>query len=81
VKDDYVIQRARIERLAKEMSPNCLVEFDPDNPPTWIKLRITHAPTGTILAVSSGDWHVTEIADKSDDQLRALIKSFGAGRI
>ncbi len=80
-KDDYKVQRARIERIAKELAPNCGVEFSPDTTPDWIKFRIVDAATGTILAVSSGDWHVSEIADKSDQWLRDFIRQIGAGRI
>jgi phage gpG-like protein len=80
-KDDYRVQRVRIERIAKELVPNCLVEFSPGTTPDWIKFRISDEKTGTILAVSSGDWRSSEIADKSDQWLRAFIQQLGAGRI
>jgi hypothetical protein len=32
-------------------------------------------------AVSSGDWHVSEIADKSDAWLRDFVKQLGARKI
>ncbi len=37
--------------------------------------------SGTILLVSSGDWHSSEIGDKSDEWISSWIKSLGAGRI
>jgi hypothetical protein len=80
-KDDYRTQRARLERILVELAPNARIEFHPDIPPTWIKFRVVDKSTGTILAASSGDWHVTEMADKTDDWLRGFIVQLGAGRI
>src|SRR5260370_13966839 len=78
-KDDYRIQQARLERLAKELSPGCKVHFDPDKPPTWVRMRVDDPNTGTILMLSSGDWHVSEIADKTDDEIRQLMRSWSGG--
>ncbi len=39
-KDSYRVQRSRVERIAKELAPNCRVEFSPDMTPDWIKFRI-----------------------------------------
>ena len=80
-KDDYRTQRARIEKIAKELVPNGLVEFDPDKPQDWMKFRIVDRASGIVLLVSSGDWHATEIADKSDDWIIDWIKNLSAGRI
>jgi phage gpG-like protein len=80
-KDDCRVQRERIERIVRELCPGCKVEYDPERTPDWIKFRIVHETTGTILAVSSGDWHSSEIADKTDDWLRAFVKQIGGGRI
>lgn len=70
-----------LERIVKELAPHSVLEFHPDVPANWIKFRITDGATGTILAVSLGDWHVSEIADKSDTWLRDFIKHLGAGKI
>ena len=80
-KDDYRIQRARLERLVQELVPGGAVHFDPDRSPNYIRMRVDHPATGTILIVTSGDWHVSEIADKTDDELRALLKAWGGDRI
>ena len=79
-KDNYQVQRARIDRIVKEICPTCVVEYDQDRVPTWIRFRIVDG-SGTVLAATSGDWHVSEIADKSDDWLRQFIKQSSAGRI
>jgi len=80
-KDTYRFQQARLERLAKELSPDCEVHFDPDRPPTWVRMRVDDPNTGAILMVSSGDWHVTEIADKSDDEVKQLMRAWSGGKL
>lgn len=79
--DDYRVQRARLEQLAKELSPGCEVHFDPDRVPTYVRIRVDDPVTGAILLVSSGDWHVSEIADKSDDELKQLLKAWSGGKL
>jgi hypothetical protein len=73
--DDPRLQRERIIRLAAEVFPNCRVVFDADQPPSWLRFRIdAPPPVSTILGVS-GHFHASEIADKSDDELRALLRA------
>jgi phage gpG-like protein len=80
-KGDPKIQRERIERIAKEMEPNAVVTFDWDAMPSFLKWRVTHGPTGTVLLESSGDWMASELADNSDRQLKDLLTSLSAGRL
>jgi len=80
-KDNYRFQQARLKRLANELSPGCAVHFDPDRPPTWVRMRVDDPSTGTILMVSSGHSHVSEIADKSDDEIRQLMRVWSGGRL
>lgn len=80
-KDDYKIQRARIERLVKQLLPTASINWDEERVPAYIRLRVDDPVTGTILIVSSGDWHVSEIADKTDAQLVELLKSWSGGKL
>jgi hypothetical protein len=80
-KDNYRIQQARLERLAKELAPGCDVYFDPDSPPTWVRMRVDDPHTGAILMVTSGDWHLTVVADKTNDEIRQLMHSWSGGRL
>ncbi len=80
-KDDYQVQQARLERLAKELSPGCEVRFDPDKPPTWVRMRVDDPNTGTILMLSSGDWHVSEFADKTDNEIKQLMRAWSGGKL
>jgi hypothetical protein len=80
-KDDPRIQRERIERIVKEVEPNAVVTFDGDAMPSFLKWRVTHGPSGTVLLESSGDWMASEVADKSDGQLKDLLMSLSGGRL
>jgi len=73
-RDDPGIQRERIRRLAQELIPGCVVQFDPDQPPSWLRFRIDAPVVGTILGVS-GHYHSSEIADWSDQRLRDYIRT------
>lgn len=79
-KDDYAVQRARIERLIREMEQSTDIRCDEDRAPTLLRFWVSHSLTGAIL-IPSFDWHVSEIADKSDDELRALISALSANRL
>lgn len=80
-KDDSRIQRERIERICKEMEPKAVVTFDWDTMPSFLRWRVILGPCGTVLLESSGEWMVSEIADKSDKELKDLMKSLTAGRL
>jgi hypothetical protein len=79
-KDDPKIQRARIERLVREMEPHSHVTFDLESEHNQIRFRVT-SPTGVDLIPFSGHYMPSEIADKSDENLKALIRSLSADRI
>jgi hypothetical protein len=70
-------QRDRIKRLAEELSPGCVVQFDPDS--VWIRFRVTKS--GIILINSSGEFHASEWADKSDDEIRKLLRGLSGGKM
>ncbi len=78
-RDDPALQKKRIQQIADELIPGCSVIFDPDQPPTWLRFRIDAPGLNTILGVS-GEYHASEIADWSDEQLgnylRAIAPSF-----
>jgi hypothetical protein len=78
-KDTYKFQRARIERISREMAPGKAIEFD--ETATVIKFRIRDMVAGVNLTEPSGDWFPDELADKSDDWLRKFIKQLDNGKI
>jgi hypothetical protein len=79
-KDDYRVQRARIERIVKELCSTCTVEYDPDRTPNWIRFRVVNS-NGTLMAVTSGDREASEIADKSDSWIREYLKHISGGKL
>ena len=78
-KDSYEFQQARVIRIIGEVAPGKLVEFDTTS--TWIRFKIKDPVTGIRLTVDAGEWEPSELADKSDDWLRAFIKQIGNGQI
>ncbi len=78
-RNDYEFQRERVVRIANELAPGKAVEFDETK--TFIRFRIFDPATHTALTVSSGEWISSELADKSDGELRAFIKQLSSGKI
>ncbi len=78
-RDTYQFQRARVERIATELSPGKSVEFDESS--TLIKFRIRDKVLGINLTERSGEWFPNELADKSDEWLRGFIKHLSNGKI
>ena len=80
LKDDPRMQRERIRKLATAVFPKFVVVFDDSQPYTWIRFRFDEANIGTMIGSPSGHFHVSEIADWSDEKLcsymQALAPSF-----
>lgn len=73
------IQRSRVEKLVREITPHSRVEFDPQTP-NRIAFRIIDQNTGTVLA-ASGQFHVDELTRNSDEWVRQYIRQLGGGDI
>jgi hypothetical protein len=78
-KDSYQFQRARIERIVAELAPGKTLEFDEAS--TLIKFRVRDSTLGVNLTEPSGEWLPGELADKSDDWLRAFIRQLSSGKL
>ena len=76
-KDDPSFQRERIKSRVLAELANVEVVFDSEKPFSWIKFRLDDRTTGKILGVSR-EYHVSEIADWSDDKLRNYIHGLAA---
>jgi len=80
LKDDPRAQRERIRRLAATVFPDFTVVFDDSQPSTWIRFRFDEPHSGVVIGTSSGHFHVSEIAEWSDEKLsnymQALAPSF-----
>lgn len=74
--ETYKIQRTRLERAIRELFPGCKVIFDDSQAPNKFKMQVADGVTGKILLETYGHWLVREMAEKSDGQLRALLKAW-----
>lgn len=71
--ETYQYQRDRIVRIVSELEPGAVVEFDEAS--TMIRFRIRNPLLDINLTNASPHWLPSELADKSDDDLRQLIKN------
>ena len=78
-KDDFEVQRARLRRIATELVPGCDVIFDESVGPSNVRMRIEK--DGQILTKAFPHWHVTEVADHGDDELRQMLINLAGGLI
>ena len=77
--DSYSCQKRRIERVVDDFLPGKKAEFDEAT--TFIRFRVVDPVTNAPLTGICGEWFVSEIADKSDDWLKALIRNSSGGII
>lgn len=78
-KDNFEMQSNRILQAAKKLCSTCAVEFDDNNSLNWIRFRITDG--GTTLTSAYPEFHVSEVADWTDQRLQQVIESVTGGRV
>ena len=54
--------------------PRSEVHFNPRALPDAIEMRVDDSLTGKVLYASQGDWSVSQIKDKNDQELLQLLK-------
>ena len=79
-KDNFDIQAARIKQTVGRLCANCVVSFDEARKPHGIRFRITDG-LGTPLTDVHPEYHVSEVADWSDEKLQQMIESLSGGRV
>jgi hypothetical protein len=79
INDTYDFQKERIIRIVEELAPGKVVEFDDAS--TFIRFRVRDPFLNINLTEVSGEWLPSELADKSEDWLRAFIESLANGKI
>jgi len=77
--DTGKFQIARLTKLVRKRAPGKEITFDDAR--TFIRFRITDPATGTELLEPKGEWEASELADKTDDQLWAMIQRFSNGKL
>jgi hypothetical protein len=66
-------QRDRITQIAQEEFPGSIVVFDEEGQQTMLRWRI-ETGSGTILSRAFPHYHPSEIEDKTNSQLRVLLR-------
>jgi len=79
ITDTYEFQKKRIVHIFEEIAPGKVVEFDDAS--TFIRFRVRDPRLNINLTEVSGEWLPSELADKSDDWLRAFIRNLANGKI
>jgi len=67
------ILRRRIAHVASQVIPGCQVVFD-GTPFAWVRFRIEDG-SGKTVVERSPDYHVSEIADWTDQELRDTLRT------
>ena len=78
--DTYEFQTDRLRKLVAERAAGKIISFD-DAHPITVRFRIVDPATGIELVNADREWMPSELADKSPNQLWALIKQLSAGRL
>lgn len=79
VEDTYDFQKGRITRICNELAPGKRVDFDKNT--SWIKFKVRDDFLRISLTEPLGEWLPSQLADKSDDWLRAFVKQLSSGKI
>jgi hypothetical protein len=77
--DDYGVQSARIVQAATKLCPSCDVTFDTNAAPRWLRFRIEDGSVQ--LTKAWPQYHVSEVADWSDEKLRHVIETLTGGLV
>jgi hypothetical protein len=77
--DDYGVQRERLVQAVKNLCPSCVVTFDSSRAPNWVRFRIEDG--STTLTKAYPEYHVSEVADWSDENLRQTIEALTGGLV
>ena len=78
-KGTYDFEKARVMRICNELAPGRLALFAGSR--NLINFHIRDAFLEVNLTEASGDWTPGELEDKSDDELRDLVKRLSNGKI
>jgi hypothetical protein len=75
--DDYEVQSGRIVQTVKNFCPTCAVIFDSGRAPNWVRFLIKDG--SIMLTKAYPEFHVSEVADWSDEKLRQKLEVVTGG--
>jgi len=76
-RDDRSVQKKRIEEIAATVMPGCRVAFHA-TPVSWLRFSLEDA-LGRLVGPSD-DYHVSEIADLTDEKISHLLIALASPR-
>ena len=77
--DDYGVQSARIIQAVKNLRQSCVVTFDSNEAPRRLRFQIKDG--STTLTKAYPEFHVSEVADWSDEKLRQKLEVVTGGLV
>jgi len=77
--DNYEAQSGRIVQAVKNLCPNCVVIFDSGRAPNWVRFLIKDG--SIMLTKAYPEFHVSEVADWSDEKLRQKLEVVTGGLV
>jgi hypothetical protein len=78
-KDDFKLQSQRVVDAVRKMCSRCTVTFDPNEAPRRLRFRVED---GSItLTKAYPHYHVSEVADWTDEQLQQMIETLTGGLV
>jgi uncharacterized radical SAM superfamily Fe-S cluster-containing enzyme len=77
--DNYEVQSERIVQAVKNLCPNCVVIFDSGRAPNWVRFLIKDG--SIMLTKAYPEFHVSEVADWSDEKLRQKLEVVTGGLV
>ena len=78
-KDNFNLQSKRIVEAVRELCSHCVVTFDETRKPNWLKFRIESG--NTVLTSAYPEYHVSEVADWSDEKIREIVKAVTGNKL
>ena len=77
--DNYEVQTERIVQAVKNFCPSCVVTFDSSRAPNWVRFLIKDG--SIMLTKAYPEFHVSEVADWSDEKLRQTLEVVTGGLV
>ena len=77
--DNYEVQTERIVQAVKNFCPSCSVTFDSSRAPNWVRFLIKDG--SIMLTKAYPEFHVSEVADWSDEKLRQKLEVVTGGLV
>ena len=79
-REKVALQSERIAKAIKDLNPDCIVVFDENAGVNRIRFHIEMKSSSHIFLSAFPQFHVSQIADMSDEQLKQTMQALIADR-